>query len=322
MSAQSKKLGRSGRVEYRGASSLIRLGKGVNSANDSLEQKPKGQKSQSTTRVYVTRARVDAIREAMDDRHWAVLSDVRRLGVVSGQQIQRLHYPGSEAGRRLARKDLAKLVRRAVLSRLNRSVGGERAGSAGYVYAVGVAGQRLLNPDRWRYRPPWTPKPGYLIHPLAVSELYVGLREAERICPMTLAEFVSEPACWRHYTGPGGARLTLNPDATAVAQLPDFEDHYFIEMDCSTESGPRITAKARIYIRYWQSGREEAGSGIFPYVLWIAPDQNRADFLVKTLATLPPEHWQLFMVATADQAVERIATGTNVPIANRKEVNS
>lgn len=114
----------------------------------------------------------------------------------------------------------------------------------------------------------------------------------------------------------------MKPDALAVVHLGDFEDRYFCELDCSTEPGPRIAAKARTYVRYWQSGREEAAAGIFPYVLWIAPDDNRAAFLTDCLATLSAEHWQLFMVTTADRAVEQMATGTVVPLRTTKEVNS
>jgi hypothetical protein len=32
-------------------------------------------------------------------------------------------------------------------------------------------------------------------------------------------------------------------------------------------------------VRYWQSGREQAETGIFPFVLWVTPDAARADFL-------------------------------------------
>jgi hypothetical protein len=139
---------------------------------------------------------------------------------------------------------------------------------------------------------------------------------------MTLVTFDAEPTCWRPYVGPGGTRLTLKPDALIVMQLDDYEDRYFIEVDCGTEPGPRLTAKARIYIRYWQTGREQANTNVFPYVMWVVPNERRAAFLIDTLASLPPEYWQLFLVATSEEAIKRIAIGTNVPISNRKEVNS
>jgi hypothetical protein len=117
-------------------------------------------------------------------------------------------------------------------------------------------------------------------------------------------------------------RLTLKPDALTVIHLDAYEDRYFIEADCGTEPGTRIRAKAREYIRYWRSGREDAHGGVFPYVLWVAPSPKRAAFLVEALVGLPAEDWALFLVATDEEAVRRISTGAGVPIGSQwKEVN-
>jgi len=263
---------------------------------------------------------VKAIAKGMNKRQWALLVDVGRLGVVSAAQLQRLHYPATEVGRRLSRQDLSTLSQLGVLARLDRRIGGVRAGSAGHVIASGVVGQRLLSPGQRRYRPPWTPQPSYLRHALAVSELYVSLREAERRTDLSLIDFDTEPRCWQSFSGPGGSRQIVKPDAMAVLHLGDFEDRYFIEADCSTESGPRILNKARIYMRYRQSGREQATSGVFPFVLWVAPTNKRKDFLIGVLTELPPEHWQLFLVATSSEAAARMTTATATPVSRAKEV--
>ncbi len=311
---------RSGRVERQSASHLMATGKGGKSANDSIEHFGFRSQGQRAKRGYVTRRQVEAISTRLSDRQWSVLRDTGRLGVVSGKQLQRLHYGPSPAGGRLARKHLGELVRLEVLARLDRRVGGVRAGSAGYVYALGVTGQRLLDPRRWRSRPPWTPGASHLRHALSVSELYVQLREAEKADGVELLSFDTEPACWRRYFGPGGARATLKPDALAIIGIGDYEDRYFVEVDLGTESGPRITTKGKAYIRYFGSGREQAETGVFPFVLWIAPDANRAGQLADALSRVPPEHWQLFQVTTADSAVQRITSGSSNTISNRKEV--
>ena len=62
---------------------------------------------------------------------------------------------------------------------------------------------------------------------------------------------------------------------------------YFVEIDCATEHRTPDLGKAKTYLRYWQSGREQAETGIFPFVLWVAPDQRRAGFLVDTLSNAP-----------------------------------
>ncbi len=316
----SSQLSRSGRVESTSTSHLMRTGDGAKSARDSLQQKAKGSSRPAPKRAYVTRSRVESIRGQLSGHQQATMSDVSRLGIVTGQQVQRLHYGSSPAGARLARKQLAQLVHWQVLTRLDRSVGGQRAGSSGYVYALGPTGQRIVDPTRSRYFPRWTPRPSYLRHALAVSELYVRLRESERTGSIDLIAYDTEPACWRRYFGPGGARSMLKPDALAVIGLTDYEYRYFVEVDCSTEHRPQITAKAKTYVRYWQSGREQAETGIFPFVLWVAPDTDRAGFLVDVLSSLPPEHWPIFMVTTAETAPHQITTGTTVPLNSAKEV--
>jgi hypothetical protein len=230
-----------------------------------------------------------------------------------------MHYSASEAAKRQARADLAELVRWQVINRLKRNIGGERAGSKGYTYAMGIAGQRLIDPERRRYRQPWTPGASFLRHALAVSELYVALREVESAPHVVLVGFDTEPACWRSFSGPGGSQSILKPDAMAVLYLGDFEDRYFIEIDCGTEPGTRIAAKAKTYIHYLKSGREQARTDVFPYVLWVTPDDRRAEFLIETLTSLPAENWSPFIVTTATRAATLMTIGPD-QATNAKEV--
>ena len=268
---------------------------------------------------YLTRSRLQALQKKLRPKHWAILSDVNRLGVVSGKQLRQLHYADSEAGRRFARRDLASLADRQVITRLGRTIGGQRSGSDGFVYALGLAGQRLARPGRRRYWEPWTPQSRQLRHALAVSQLYTDLRQAERSGLIGLARFDAEPACWRRYFGPGGGRLWLKPDALVVLRAGAYEDRYWVEVDNATEQLPRIVGKARGYLRYFQTGAEEAVSGVFPQALWIVPDRRRHDQLVATLARLPAEHHRLFAVTTASEAVERLVDGSPTPITNERK---
>ncbi|MGH9917351.1 MAG: replication-relaxation family protein, partial [Nitrososphaerales archaeon] len=260
-------------------------------------------------RRYITKARLTSINGALTAQDRSILADVANLNLVSGQQLQRLHYAASEAGRRNARLDLTRLTDLQVLTRLERVIGGQRAGSAGYIYALGVAGQRLIRADTRRYRRPWTPFPNHLRHAMAVSELYVDLRQRESRQGWQLVSFDAEPRCWRGFYGPGGSRLTLKPDAFFVGESDDFVDRLFVEMDCSTEALPRIVDKAKVYVRYWQSGREQAETGVFPWVLWVVPNDQRLRQLVNGLSRLPAENRQLFAVATSAAAADQVLAG-------------
>ena len=236
-----------------------------------------------------------------------VIVTLHRVRVATGRQMERTCFP--DVTRRQVRAVLASLVDRRLLARLPRVVGGVRAGSAGYVYTLDVAGQRVMRPDHGRAHRPWPVSMSFLAHSLAVTELYVGLVEAERAGRLRLVSFVTEPACWRSFHGPGGARTILKPDAALVARLGRFEDWWFVEVDRGTESRPTLARKFDLYRAFWQSGMEQTRIGVFPRVLWLVPDEQRRAALVEIVGRQPGEAWTLFVVTTETQAVDCLLEG-------------
>ena len=144
----------------------------------------------------------------------------------------------------MARHDLRRLTERNLLYRLGRSVGGRRAGSEGFGFSLGTAGQRLVGPPSKRPREPWTPSSNHLRHALAVTELYVQLRELEDEARVEVERFDAEPRCWRFFGGPGGSRLVLKPDAFVMTAVGDYVDSWFIELDRATEPTTRHRGEA------------------------------------------------------------------------------
>jgi len=137
-----------------------------------------------------------------------------------------------------------------------------------------------------------------------VTELFVQLREAARGGGLELLDFDAEPACWRTFTGLGGARTTLKPDAFVRVGLADFEDSYFVEVDRATHSGPSVARKLTLYRRYWQSGREQSRRrGVFPKVLVLVPSEARRSALVDVASAQPAESWPLFQIVHYEQAL-------------------
>lgn len=267
--------------------------------------------AQRRSRAYVTKRVVAAVASQMNDRDRHVLETVARLNLVSEHQLRVLRGAQSASERRLLRLDLAGLVDQQALARLDRRVGGERAGSDGYVYALGILGQRLVRPNGRVPRTPWTPLPNHLRHALAVSQLYVDLVVASTESA-SLRSFDAEPACWRSFSGYGGARSILKPDAFTTIVLDGYEDCYFVEIDCATESTPRIIEKAKTYVHYYQSGREQDRRGVFPLVVWIAPHERRRVQITEALAKLDADHWRLFAATTADTSAKQLLAGTFV----------
>jgi hypothetical protein len=233
---------------------------------------------------------------------------LRTLGVVrvaTGVQLQRLHHGGTDDAAKQRRiRQLARLSRWRIVTRLARRVGGIERGSISSVYCLDVAGQRLLDATRDRPRAPWTPSTPFIAHALAVTELYVQLVEAERTGSLELLDFSAEPACWRYFADQRGDGVTLKPDALAVIGLDEFQDHWMIELDRATESRPRITTKAGLYVEYHASGLEQVRHDVFPQVLWVVPSPARQEQIIDALRRLDPENWHLFAVVTADAALD------------------
>jgi hypothetical protein len=257
---------------------------------------------------YITSKRLQRLRTDLAERDWQIISTLARVRVAQAGQLEALHF--TDVARRRARRRLASLTDRRILARLPRTVGGIGAGSSGHVYTLDVAGQRLADlATEGRPGRPWSLGAGFLDHSLAVTEMYVRLVLAERAGSLRVVRFEGEPASWRSFHGAGGARVTLKPDAYAVLLVDGYEDHWFIEIDLSTEAAPTVARKCGVYRSYWQSGAEQARVGVFPRVLWLVPDERRADVLRGVVRRQPGEAAGLFDVALADDVVARVRRG-------------
>ena len=180
------------------------------------------------------------------------------------------------------------------------------AGSASYVYALGPEGGRLLAGDRYRVT---EPSSLFLDHTLAIADARIELEVASRGQLFDLVEVEIEPRSWRHFSGPGGAASTVKPDLYAVTGHREFEDCWFLEIDRGTESPAAISRKCRAYDLYWRSGLEQAAHGAFPLVLWVTPQERRADRIRSLVNRARNLNRELFRVTTFPQLVENIAGG-------------
>jgi hypothetical protein len=268
---------------------------------------------------YLTTERYNELLTQLSKRDYAILRQVAALRFVSGSQLTRLCFTDSDdelANSRAARRALLRLVKLGTLERLERPIGGIRAGSAGFVYHLGLAGQRIAVARCWQperhARRSLTPGVLFVRHTLAVAELHTQLMEGDRAQRFELLELNAEPSCWRNFDGIGGQRSTLKPDSYVRLGLGAYEDSYFLEVDRGTEGSRTLERQLQLYIAYHASGKEQAERGVFPRVLWLVPSEQRKAALVDSLARLPAEHWELFQVARFDEAIDRL-------IANGKD---
>ena len=247
--------------------------------------------------------------DQLSEREWAILRDLARVRLLTGRHVQRLHlHDGSPLTQaRRTRSTLQRMSDMGLVHRLERRIGGLHGGSSGFVIGLAAKGQRLVSgvgpAGGRRLRKPWESSWRFTHHVLAVSELYVQLREAERAGALELHEFDAEPAGWRFWTGLHGERLILKPDAFVVLSVGDIEHRSFVELDRATESLTVIRKKAASYIAYYDAGSEQQRFGIFPRVLFVVPDEKRKEQVVDVLAKLDALYWRLFQVVTIEQAV-------------------
>lgn len=261
------------------------------------------------SRHYLNAARLDRLADGLSDRELAILRTLDRTRLASALQLERLHFTGASARQR--RRVLESLAERRLLCRLDRVVGGRRAGSSGYLYCLDVAGQRLLaRRTGMPVRRPTTPGAPFLAHALAVTELLVRLTEAERRGAVELLDFQAEPAAWRRYPGPGGGVAILKPDAYVRLANGGFEDTYFIEVDRGTEAPSTLARKADAYRAYYAAGIEQRERGVFPRVLWTTPNERRYQTVLDVCSRQPAASWQLHQVTLFTGAVGLMTGGT------------
>lgn len=258
---------------------------------------------------YITAAVARDLDAQLTDQGRAVLRSVLELRFVSGDQLTRMHFVGADP--RAARRSLLRLTRLDVLERLPRVVGGVRAGSAGYVYRLGLAGQRLALQLGWiperRRRRSRVPGTLFLSHALAVAELHTRLIEADRAGRLELLELSAEPACWRNYGGVGAQRSTLKPDSFLRLGVGEYEDSYFIEVDRGSEGSRALDRQLRAYAAYFDSAREQTERGVFPKTLWLVPDDRRVSAIEDCVLRLPREKRELFQVGLFADAVSVVS---------------
>lgn len=267
--------------------------------------------------MRVGRRMLETLREALSNRDVTVVALVAQHRYLTTAQVERFVFTdhvSADSAARTTRRVLARLERAGLLRRLYRRIGGVRAGSAATVWQVTPAAVRLLQSDTSAssYRT-HEPSPRFLDHCLAVADTHLALHA---VTDMTVVESLAvevEPDSWRRYQGDGGEVRWLQPDLAATISTADYEDRWFVEVDCGTESLPTLLRKCHQYERYRASGAEQHRHGAFPLVLWVFAGQRQVAALERlarlrtavhrTSGLTPP----LYRYATTDTVTSVVA---------------
>jgi hypothetical protein len=228
----------------------------------------------------ITSKDLDKIARSLSPRDHAILTDLDRTQVLTGVQLQRLHFTHIDTRSRARdrRRVLQRLTALGLVSTLDRRVGGSPAGSTSHVYTLTPVGRSLLvgHHQHQHRRNPGAP---FITHALAISEIYVTLTEASRDHDFHVARFTAEPTCHNHHD------RHLKPDAYLVLQTATHRDCWWLEIDQATESLPRIKHKCRTYLEFLTYGGL-GPDGVPPRILYTAPNIQRCEAIKNVITQL------------------------------------
>ncbi len=260
---------------------------------------------------------VEWLAHMLTARDWAIIKTVYDFRIVTGLQIEQLHF--SELAMRsrsvMRWRVLKRQVDARILTTFDRRIGTCRRGSTQLRYVLDSAGQRLIRlqlnreiPDA-RVRRPRLPGERFVAHALAVTELYVALVEHSRLGRFVLDDFKSEGgAYW-----PNGLGGWIKPDALVKLHQGSVADYWWYEADLATESLPTIRAKLVVYLDFVHRGRL-GPDGIVPRVLIGVPTSKRQLAIQSVIHSLPEPAVFMFSVVLMPDAATFLMSGRSQSI--------
>ncbi len=263
--------------------------------------------SESSSRV--SGAQLRTLAGGLSPRDWQILRFVAAHRFASTTQIREVFFSGHAtplAAARACIRVLDRHLRDRLLGRLDRRVGGVKHGSSSFIWHLDVVGTRLVSTGEGRRRLT-VPSVEFLEHTLAVGDTHVALLALARTGVLTAERIDVETTAWRPFTTALGTASVLKPDLYAHLSTPDYDDHWYIEVDRGTEHLPVLLAKCRAYSAYRATGRAQAEHGVFPRVLWVLPIQRRVAALTAAVRADPGLDDRLFVVIPPDRLAASVS---------------
>lgn len=232
-------------------------------------------------------------RLGLSPRDVHVVELVGRFRQVTAEQIRTVLF-SELASKTPFDRALKRLTDAGYVARLGRMVGGFGGGSGQYVYQLGRAGWRHLGKGGG-YRPLRVIDH----HTLQIAECFVLLKRLERGGEVALLTYEADPASRRTV-----GQILLTPDAyVELGVLATRQKFLFwLEIDRDTENAEVIRGKCS---RYWRAYQSWDGD-VFPYVVFVVPDESRRQELERVIAGGPAEAQDLFRVYELDSFAELI----------------
>jgi Replication-relaxation len=261
---------------------------------------------------YIGSSYAEAAAERLSNRDWAIIRTLQRVHLISGPQLERLHFHELSQGGRYATRARAmkRLVDLQVVAPFgNVSHPGVRGASPRcYVLdSVGLllvrmqAGEESHQPH---FRVTGSLDPSFVAHALVLSELFVNLVERARSGSFTLEDFRTGAAA-RWPSGLGGS---LEPDAFVRLSRDDVTCYSWVELCDQAVSAPDLRSKLLSYIDLAE--HEGLGpDGVLPHVLIAVRADDDAEYAQFVVDCLPEQTREIFSVALISHAAKVLAKG-------------
>lgn len=166
-------------------------------------------------------------------------------------------------------------------------IGGNNGGASQYVYALGRRGHFMYYSGN--YSVPRTVYP----HTLAIADAHLVAQRLQRAGLLTIVGYSTEPECWVTIAG-----TELRPDLRLdITQASGRMLRLWLEIDMGSEGQRQIRGKLEAYWRAYRDA-DAADWPIFPAVLFVAVDAERAKELAWLISQGPAEAQALFSVTT------------------------
>lgn len=254
----------------------------------------------------VSQQKLHRLADRLSPRDWQILHLIHRHRYATTSQLRRLFFTGHAtqgAATRACTRVLGRLLTLRILTRLERRIGGNRHGSAAFIWCLDVAGERLTRTQGRPRRRFHEPSFLFLQHTLSTTEVHVQLVEAAATGYFVLDQVAIETEAWRPYLTPQGATSLLKPDLMVTLSTASYRDHWYVEVDLATESTPVLIRKCQAYEDYRLTGQAQAEHGVFPRVLWIMPTQQRITQLTHAIHNDQRLSPRLFVCTTPEQLI-------------------
>jgi hypothetical protein len=224
----------------------------------------------------------------LSDRDGAVVRWVGGFSQLSGSHIRELAF--HDRSQTPLDRALKRLVKAKYLARVGRRSSGDRAGSGAYVYQLGPRGWSYVHRkgSYWPYR-------AISHHALKVADVYLDVAKADRAGVLQVLRYALE---WP--VGNARADLVLEIGVEATRKVRN----YFVEVDLATERPRRIEEKCVAYYRAFTSST----AAVFPYVLFVVPDEYRRQEIHRVIARQPAEAQALFKVCLFSDVIEEVTS--------------